>query len=47
MKIGDSEINYNKDFRLFITTKLDNPHYLPDLNIKVTLINFAITEVGL
>jgi len=28
--------------RLFITTKLPNPHYLPDICIKVTLLNFTV-----
>ena len=30
-----------------MTTKLPNPHYLPDVCIKVTLINFGITSLGL
>ena len=27
-----------------MTSKIINPHYLPELPIKVTLINFAITR---
>ena len=34
-------------FRLYITTKLGNPHYLPEIAVKVTLINFVITPSGL
>lgn len=34
-------------FRLYITTKLRNPHYLPEVAVKVTLVNFMITSVGL
>ena len=30
-----------------MTTKLPNPHYLPEITIKVTLINFTVTEAGL
>jgi dynein heavy chain len=30
-----------------MTTKLANPHYLPDVCIKVTLINFTVTLEGL
>lgn len=30
-----------------MTTKLRNPHYLPELAVKVTLINFMITSDGL
>lgn len=33
-------------FRLYITTKLRNPHYLPDIAVKVVLLNFMITTVG-
>ena len=29
------------------TTKLPNPHYAPEVCVKVTLLNFAITQVGL
>lgn len=47
IKIGDSEIDYDPKFRLYITTKLANPHYLPELQIKVTIINFTVTQLGL
>lgn len=33
--------------RFYITTKLRNPHYLPEIAVKVTLLNFMITPVGL
>lgn len=47
IKIGDSIIEYAKDFRFYLTTKLRNPHYLPEVSTKVTLINFMITFEGL
>lgn len=47
IKIGDSVIDYNKDFRFYLTTKLRNPHYLPEVSTKVTIINFMITYEGL
>lgn len=34
-------------YRFYITTKLRNPHYLPEVAVKVTLLNFMITEPGL
>lgn len=34
-------------FRFYITTKLRNPHYLPEVAVKVTLLNFVITPIGL
>ena len=30
-----------------MTTKLPNPHYPPEVCIKVTLLNFIVTEEGL
>ncbi|EDV29711.1 uncharacterized protein TRIADDRAFT_18356 [Trichoplax adhaerens] len=47
IRIGDSDIEYDKNFRLYITTKLANPHYLPDVCIKVTIINFTVNKSGL
>lgn len=47
MKFGENIIEYSKDFRFYITTKLRNPHYLPEISVKVTLLNFMITPLGL
>ncbi|CCW64140.1 unnamed protein product [Phytomonas sp. EM1] len=47
IKVGDSEISYDPNFRLYITTKLPNPHYSPELQIKVTIVNFTVTQTGL
>lgn len=47
LKLGDSVVEYSHDFRFYITTKLRNPHYLPEVAVKVTLVNFMITRVGL
>lgn len=45
--IGENVIEYHPNFRLYMTTKLRNPHYLPEVFNKVTLINFALTKDGL
>jgi len=45
--VGDKKIVYDKKFKMFITTKMSNPHYLPEIYIKVTVINFSITFEGL
>lgn len=45
--LGEKSLEYHLDFRLYITTKLRNPHYLPEVFNKVTLINFALTIEGL
>ncbi|CAN0131382.1 unnamed protein product [Bubo scandiacus] len=45
--LGDSTIEYAPEFRFYITTKLRNPHYLPETSVKVTLLNFMITSEGM
>ncbi|XP_045541953.1 dynein axonemal heavy chain 6 [Papilio machaon] len=45
--LGDSDIEYDPHFRLYLTTKLGNPHYLPEICIQVTLVNFTVTLSGL
>ncbi|ETO33001.1 dynein heavy chain [Reticulomyxa filosa] len=47
IKLGDNTIHYNNSFKLLMTTKLPNPHYPPELQVKVTLLNFTVTPVGL
>ncbi len=40
-------MDYDPNFRFYVTTKLANPHYLPEVCIKVTIINFTVTMKGL
>ncbi|CEM36965.1 unnamed protein product, partial [Vitrella brassicaformis CCMP3155] len=47
IKLGDATIEYSENFRFYLTTKLRNPHYLPEVAVKVTLLNFMITQAGL
>ncbi|KAM9235850.1 LOW QUALITY PROTEIN: dynein axonemal heavy chain 7 [Leptosomus discolor] len=44
---GHSTIEYAPEFCFCITTKLRNPHYLPETSVKVTLLNFRITSEGM
>lgn len=37
LNFGESQLEYNHDFRLYITTRLRNPHYLPEIAVKVRL----------
>lgn len=46
IKFNEKMISYHDKFRLFITTKLANPHYAPEISTKTTLCNFAIKEQG-
>ncbi|GBG26414.1 Dynein heavy chain 7, axonemal [Hondaea fermentalgiana] len=47
IRLGDATVEYSERFRFYMTTKLRNPHYLPEISVKVTLLNFMITPVGL
>ena len=43
----DIDIEYNKDFRLYLTTSLSNPDFPPEDCIKMTMINFTVIFSGL
>ncbi|KAM6163721.1 dynein axonemal heavy chain 2 [Rhynchocyon petersi] len=47
IRIGNKEVEYNPNFRFYITTKLSNPHYSPETSAKTTIVNFAVKEQGL
>ena len=48
VQIGDAnDVPWDPNFKLFCTTRLANPHFLPEMCIKVSLVNFAITHRGL
>ena len=48
IRIGDQVYDYDeKYFRFYMTTKMPNPHYLPEIFIKMTIINFTVTFMGL
>lgn len=46
MRLGDKEVEYNYNFRFYITTKLSNPHYSPEIASKTTIVNFAVILQG-
>ena len=47
LRLGETDVPYDENFRFYMTSKLANPHYMPELCIKVTLINFTVTMDGL
>ena len=42
-----SKIVWDDNFRLFITTKLSNPMYTPEIMSKTSIINYTVTLKGL
>lgn len=44
LKLGDKEVEYNPEFRFYVTTKLSNPHYTPEISSVTTIVNFAVKE---
>jgi len=47
VKIGSEEIEIMPSFKLYLQTKLINPHYKPETAAQCTIINFIVTESGL
>ena len=47
LKLAGEEVEYDPAFRLYLQTKLSNPHYKPEIAAQCTLINFIATEKGL
>ncbi|XP_026839391.1 dynein heavy chain 2, axonemal [Drosophila erecta] len=47
LKFNDKYISYNNLFRFYITTKISNPHYSPEISSKTTIVNFALKQDGL
>ena len=47
IKLGDQNIEYDMKFKFFMTTKLRNPHFAPELCTKVSVLNFMTTFEGL
>ncbi len=37
IRMGDNNVEYDPNFRLYISTKMTNPHYPPELCVKVSL----------
>ena len=44
IRFADSDIDYDNNFRLYITTKIPNPNYLPEIFIKVILFNIILLK---
>ena len=47
IKVGGEDFEYDPKFKLYLQTKLDNPHYRPEIQAQCTIVNFIATETGL
>jgi dynein heavy chain len=47
VRLGSEDVELSPAFRLYLQTKLSNPHYKPETAAQCTIINFIVTESGL
>lgn len=47
VKLGAEEVEVASTFKLYLQTKLINPHYKPETAAQCTIVNFIVTESGL
>jgi dynein heavy chain len=47
VKIGSEDVEVANGFKMYMQTKLFNPHYKPETAAQCTIINFIVTESGL
>jgi dynein heavy chain len=41
--VGEELIFFNETFKIYFATKMENPHYSPDVFIRVMVVNFTVT----
>ena len=47
VKVGEKEVDVVPGFRMYLTTKLGNPAYSPEVSAKTSIIDFTVTMKGL
>lgn len=47
IRVGDQEIDFSKEFKLFMITRNSNAFFTPDLCSRVTFVNFTVTKSSL
>ncbi|TMW55127.1 hypothetical protein Poli38472_013889 [Pythium oligandrum] len=43
----DRLIEYHDEFQLYLTTRLPNPHFSPELQARAMIVDFTVTQKGL
>jgi dynein heavy chain len=47
INVSDQNMDYNSRFMMYMTSRLPNPHFSPELSAKCTIIDFTVTLKGL
>jgi len=47
INVSDQNMDYNPRYMLYMTSRLPNPHFSPELSAKCTVIDFTVTLKGL
>jgi len=45
--ISDKNMDFDPNFKIFFITRLPNPNFSPELQAKVTVVDFTVTQKGL
>ena len=47
VKVGDKECDVMQGFKMYVTSKLGNPSYTPEIYARTSIIDFTVTMKGL
>ncbi len=47
VQVGDKQLDYNENFRIYLVTRNPNPDLPPDAKSLITEVNFTVTKAGL